>query len=211
MPNFLDETGLQALWNKCVSKFAPSAHNHDMANIVSGVLPVNLGGTGANSADGARTNLGITAVNIGAVPAVNNRVSSFGFDSEHELYVTIDGSIYQVPFGCGRDDILTNKSPVTIAQGGTGATDAATALTNLGAAPASHTHYAGTIQPASIEFLPPSTTAGHGGYINFHFNKSTTDFTSRIIEETSGVLQINGATFSNGVITATKVIGAVYA
>lgn len=47
----------------------------------------------------------------------------------------------------GYYDILTSKNPVTIAQGGTGATNAATARTNLGitpanigAAPASHSH-----------------------------------------------------------------------
>lgn len=35
-------------------------------------------------------------------------------------------------------------------------------------------------------------------YIDFHYSNSTADYTSRIIENTSGVLNINGATFTNG-------------
>lgn len=162
MPNFLDETGLQALWNKCVSKFAPSTHNHDIANIVSGVLPVNLGGTGATDAATALSNLG-------GVPTSR----------------TINGKAL--------------SGNITLTAG------------DVGAAAGVHTHASETLLPSCIEFTPTGTSANNGGYIDFHFNKSTADFTSRIIEETSGVLQINGATFSNGVITATKVIGAVYA
>ena len=64
--------------------------------------------------------------------------------------------------------------------------------------------------PAQIEFMP-GTSASHGGYIDFHFNSSSSDHTSRIIEQSSGTLTINGATFNNGTITATKIVGAVYA
>lgn len=35
-------------------------------------------------------------------------------------------------------------------------------------------------------------------YIDFHFDGNSGDYTSRIIENTSGVLNINGATFTNG-------------
>lgn len=41
------------------SSMPPTAHNHDAGNIVSGILPVSRGGTGANSAAAARTALGI--------------------------------------------------------------------------------------------------------------------------------------------------------
>ena len=40
-----------------------------------------------------------------------------------------------------------------------------------------------------IEFSPSATT--HGGYLDFHFNNSTADYTSRIIEETSGRLKFD--------------------
>lgn len=38
-----------------------------------------------------------------------------------------------------------------------------------------------------------SSSAGHGGYIDFHYNGSTANYTSRIIEEASGTLGIKGA------------------
>ena len=62
--------------------------------------------------------------------------------------------------------ILTGKTPVTIAQGGTGATTAAAALTNLGAAAASHNHAAGNITSGTLssDRLPtvPLTKGGTG-------------------------------------------------
>lgn len=41
--------------------------------------------------------------------------------------------------------------------------------------------------------LKPGASAGHGGYIDFHYNNSTADYTSRIIEQASGTLSITGA------------------
>lgn len=35
------------------------------------------------------------------------------------------------------------------------------------------------------------SASGHGGYLDFHFNGSTDDFTSRIIESANGVLELN--------------------
>ena len=42
-------------------------------------------------------------------------------------------------------------------------------------------------------------------FIDFHYNKSSEDYTSRIIESSSGVLKINEVSLSNGQVTATKV------
>lgn len=55
-------------------------------------------------------------------------------------------------------------------------------LTELGALAA---------QPASIEMYP-SSSANHGGFIDFHYNGSTADYTSRIIERSSGTLEVPG-------------------
>ena len=51
--------------------------------------------------------------------------------------------------------------------------------------------------PASIEMFPGSS-AGYGGYIDFHYNGSSADYTSRIIESGSGTLNINGANITGG-------------
>ena len=39
---------------------------------------------------------------------------------------------------------------------------------------------------------------GSTPFLDFHFNKSNTDYTSRIIELESGKLNVNGAVFTNG-------------
>lgn len=36
------------------------------------------------------------------------------------------------------------------------------------------------------------STAAHGGYIDFHFNGSTKDYTTRLIETSQGTLGVNG-------------------
>lgn len=41
-----------------------------------------------------------------------------------------------------------------------------------------------------IEFNQIDSSAGHGGYIDFHFNGNTADYTSRIIESASGELHL---------------------
>lgn len=45
--------------------------------------------------------------------------------------------------------------------------------------------------PGFIE-MNPGSGAGHGGYIDFHYNGSSEDYTSRIIEDESGVIDVTG-------------------
>lgn len=80
-------------------------------------------------------------------------------------------------------NILTDKNTITIAQGGTGATTAQEAVHNL--------IRGNAIAPSIIELWPPSNTATHGGYLDFHFNQASDDYTSRIIESAKGELSIN--------------------
>ncbi len=62
----------------------------------------------------------------------------------------------------------------------------------------------------SIEFKPTATTSNNGGYLDFHYNQSTADYTSRIIESASGTLSINNVTITTGkVVTATTFTGAL--
>ena len=58
--------------------------------------------------------------------------------------------------------------------------------------------------PGSIE-MSPGASSNHGGFIDFHYNGSTSDHTSRIIESASSVLDINnvsGGKVRLGTVTA---------
>lgn len=57
----------------------------------------------------------------------------------------------------------------------------------------------GMSQVTSIEMSGTSSTSGHGGFIDFHYNGSTSDYTSRIIEDASGRLSLNSCLYvANG-------------
>lgn len=76
--------------------------------------------------------------------------------------------------------------------------------TAIGAATVDHNHYGRIIEPTSIELFP-GTSAGHGGYIDFHYNSNSADYTSRIVEGPSGYVTLNGM----GIMTRAN-IAAVY-
>ena len=64
------------------------------------------------------------------------------------------------------------------------------------------------VQSHKIEFNPPNTV-NNGGYIDFHYQGSSSDFTSRIIENESGVIDIQAP---NGVkINGQKTIKVTHA
>ena len=65
----------------------------------------------------------------------------------------------------------------------------------------SHNHEGRVIQPTSIE-LSPGASAGHGGYIDFHFNSDAADYTSRIYEHVKGVLKYNG----HGIVSTANIV-----
>lgn len=56
--------------------------------------------------------------------------------------------------------------------------------------------FAEPVNMPSIE-LVPSTTAKHGGFIDFHWGGSATDFTARIIESVRGYLELNQSPLSS--------------
>lgn len=57
------------------------------------------------------------------------------------------------------------------------------------------------ISPASIELFPRAS-AGHGGYIDFHYNNSSADYTSRFLETSSGRVTLNG----KNILTAANIV-----
>jgi hypothetical protein len=76
----------------------------------TGVIPVSSGGTGAKTAADARTNLGITPANLGITPANIGAATSSHKHSANDI----------------------TSDTLAVEHGGTGASDAATALNNLG-------------------------------------------------------------------------------
>lgn len=63
-------------------------------------------------------------------------------------------------------------------------------LKDSAAARSSHDHSGRVIQPTSLELFP-GASAGNGGYIDFHYNNDSADYTSRLIEIPKGVLKYN--------------------
>ena len=57
------------------------------------------------------------------------------------------------------------------------------------------------LQPPAIELSPPGGTT-NGGLIDFHYGGSSVDYTSRIIENVSGNIQINGVNISSSNVAA---------
>lgn len=77
----------------------------------------------------------------------------------------------------------------------------------------------GISNASSLEFSGVGSSVGHGGYIDFHFNGSSADYTSRIIEDAldtsnnHGTLKINNilwAKLSTSVSIGTSTINANY-
>lgn len=99
--------------------------------------------------------------------------------------------------GHGKNHLLLSPTatglgkPLTVASGGTGATTAAKACENL--------IRGNPIWPRYIELGMGLENQNNGGFIDFHYNQSSADNTSRIIESSSGVIDINGTTFKRGV------------
>ena len=180
---------------------AAASHNHAASDITSGTLssdrlptvPVAKGGTGATTAAAALTNLGAAAASHNhAASAITSGTLAVarggtGVTSNPSMLVDLASTTAASVFAASPRPGVTGTLP--IANGGTGATSASAARTALGAAAASHNHSGETIKPVAIEF---SGTSDSGGYLDFHFNGSTDDYTSRIIESEDGVLDIIG-------------------
>lgn len=62
---------------------------------------------------------------------------------------------------------------------------------------------AAEVNTQRIEFASVSSSAGHGGFIDFHFNGSTEDYTSRIIEDAKGRLSLRTSIVRVGTASST--------
>ncbi|OKN68476.1 hypothetical protein AM443_006369, partial [Pseudomonas aeruginosa] len=99
--------------------FPPSGHNHDASQITSGVLPLSRGGLG-NAVGQAQTSLKLATARTISISGAGTASVSFDGSGNVSLPLVINAS-----------NIQTGILP--LARGGTGANNAATARSNIGA------------------------------------------------------------------------------
>lgn len=145
---YLSPAGLSKLISKMKAAFSEKNHNHQLSDL-SGTVPVNKGGTGANSAAGALANLGgfpktggnlNGGINFGQTSNSLSWVYEDGrqwhvrpaadIDVFQVVRVTSDGSAYGY-LNIDADGNVTFTTPLGVGAGGTGANNAAGARNNL--------------------------------------------------------------------------------
>lgn len=110
-------------------------------------------------------------------------------DSDYNLYIQYNQSSYKTFFNGGTYYIQGGQYNGNAAS----ATKLATSRNIWGQSFNGTGNVSGSLSGVSaIELSGVGSSAGHGGFIDFHYNGSTSDYTSRIIEWNSGVLDIAG-------------------
>lgn len=105
------------------------------------------------------------------------------FENDTNTYAIVDGNaVHYTPQTLSdvqKTQVLNNIGAAAIGH--------SHILSDLGAAAAEHTH-----TYVSLELNQDGSLANYGGFIDFHFDGSEKDYTSRIIELTENILSING-------------------
>ena len=153
----------------------------------------------------ADVNKGVTAYGWGNHANAGYLTSSDISDMATKTWVGSQGYLKSVTFG----DLTSH--PTTLS--GYGITDALNSSTTFWGQSVSNGAVKGGISNATfIEFSEIAANAGYGGYIDFHFNGSSSDYTSRIIEDVSGRIQFvasNGIRVGDGVLVWDSTNGAL--
>lgn len=95
---YLSPAGLSKLISKMKAAFSEKNHSHQLSDL-SGTVPVNKGGTGATEAAQARTNLGVTPQNIGAMPTGGGTFTGNIAVSKSDPYVSLENTGTNNKFG----------------------------------------------------------------------------------------------------------------
>ena len=95
---YLSPAGLSKLISKMKAAFSEKNHNHQLSDL-SGTVPVNKGGTGATEAAQARTNLGVTPQNIGAMPTGGGTFTGNIAVSKTDPYTSLENTGTNNKFG----------------------------------------------------------------------------------------------------------------
>ena len=137
--------------------------NTNLASAVTGTLAVANGGTGATTLTGLVKGNGTGAMTA-AVAGTDYQVP-ISLTTTGSGAATLSGTILNIPAVSSTVNASTITGTVTIANGGTGATTATAALTNLGAAPLASPTFTGTVTTDVINSGALSVTSVNTGTI----------------------------------------------
>ena len=156
---------------------------------ISGGTGISTTGTDLFSGDGITINLDVAkSTELGGIKigyTTSGKNYAVGLDANQKAYVNVPWTDTKVTQTVRTTD---GQFPILLrgpSAGTTSITDTASFTSSVLVNPSS-----GIITANGIEFKPLSKE-GHGGRIDFHFNEST-DYTSRITENTSGIITVQG-------------------
>ena len=172
-----------------LASYSTTDHTHSYLPLSGGTM---TGEIAVGQGDGYGVQLGTNGrINAGGTTYTVCGISSTSFLSGHSTYaLTLRGSGTRPTYNGNNLALYSDVSLSTL-----GVTATTTELNYCdGVTSNIQTQLNGKMStsPAYIEFAGSSSGTIHGGYIDFHHNKSTADYTSRIIESTSGILTVTG-------------------